>query len=163
MQISATNILLKKIDLNCLRGSYQLNIIQLTLLLRERCCNYTFPLTETTLKFNYPEKTAWIGGTIGIIGDNSKVMNTTSSVLGLPQRPRWHTRMDWSFFLLVLTSDCFPIEVTYPYAKFWCSTPHRFRQNAILLGEHANFWGTLFHSRKLTETVYSSHTRYFSD
>ena len=42
-------------------------------------------LTETTLKFNYPEKTAWIGGTIGIIGDNSKLMNTIASVLlGLP-------------------------------------------------------------------------------
>ena len=42
-------------------------------------------LTETTLKFNYPEKTAWIGGTIGIIGDNSKLMNAIASVLlGLP-------------------------------------------------------------------------------
>ena len=83
MQISAPNIPLEKIALNCLRGTYQLNIIQLTLLLGNSCCNYTFPLTETTLKFNYPEKTAWIGGTIGIIGDNSKVMNTIASVLGL--------------------------------------------------------------------------------
>ena len=86
MQISATNIPLEKIGLNCLdclRGNYHQNIIQLTLLLGKSCCNYTFPLTETTLKFTYPEKTAWIGGTIGIIGDNSKVMNTMASVLGL--------------------------------------------------------------------------------
>ena len=83
MQISATNIPLEKIGLNCLRGNYQQNIIQLTLLLGKSCCNYTFPLTETTLKFTYPEKTAWIGGTIGIIADNSKVMNTIASVLGL--------------------------------------------------------------------------------
>ena len=101
MQISATNIPLAKFDLNCLRGTYQLNIIPLTLLLGKSSCNYTFPVTETTLKFNYPEKTAWVSGTIGIIGDNGKVMNTTESVLGLPQRLRWHTRMDWSFFLLV--------------------------------------------------------------
>ena len=83
MQISATNIPLEKIGLNCLRGNYQQNIIQLTLLLGKSCCNYTFPLTETTLKFTYPEKTAWIGDTVGIIGDNSKVMNTIASVLGL--------------------------------------------------------------------------------
>ena len=81
--------------------TYQLNIIELTLLLGKSSCNYTFPVTETTLKFNYLEKSAWIGGTIGIIGDNSKVMNTIESVLGLPQRLRWHTRMDWSFFPLV--------------------------------------------------------------
>ena len=57
MQISATNIPLEKIGLNCLdclRGNYHQNIIQLTLLLGKSCCNYTFPLTETTLKFNYP-------------------------------------------------------------------------------------------------------------
>ena len=70
MQISATNIPLEKIGLNCLdclRGNYHQNIIQLTLLLGKSCCNYTFALTETTLKFTYPEQIAWIGGTIGII------------------------------------------------------------------------------------------------
>ena len=33
MQISVTNIPLEIIDLNCLRGTYQLNLIQLTLFL----------------------------------------------------------------------------------------------------------------------------------
>ena len=103
MQISATNIPLAKFDLNCLRGTPYLSTEYNTINSpsRKSSCNYTFPVTETTLKFNYPEKTAWISGTIGIIGDNGKVMNTTESVLGLPQRLRWHTRMDWSFFLLV--------------------------------------------------------------
>ena len=53
MQISATNIPLEKIGLNrldCLRGNYHQNIIQLTLLLGKSCCNYTFPLSETTLR-----------------------------------------------------------------------------------------------------------------
>ena len=58
MQISATNIPLEKIDLNWLRGTYQLNIIQLTLLLGKSCCSHTFPLTEPALKFNHPETTA---------------------------------------------------------------------------------------------------------
>ena len=103
MQISATNIPLAKFDLNCLRGTPYLSTEYNTINSpsRKSSCNYTFPVTETTLKFNYPEKTAWISGTIGIIGDNGKVMNTTEWVLGLPQWLRWHTRMDWSFFLLV--------------------------------------------------------------
>ena len=75
MQISATNIPLEKIGLNFLPGNYPQKIIQLTLLLGKSCCNYTFPLTETTLKFTYPEKTAWIGGTIGIIGDTPNCNN----------------------------------------------------------------------------------------
>ena len=40
------NIPLEIVDLNCLRGTYQLNLIQLTLLLGKSCCNYTFPQTE---------------------------------------------------------------------------------------------------------------------
>ena len=127
MQISATNIPLEKNGLNCLRRNYQQNIIQLTLLLEKSCCNYTFPLTETTLKFTYPEKTAWIGGTIGITGDKSKVMNTIAAVLVLPQRLRWHTRMDWSFLLLISPikhqGQCFPLLLIYPSAKFRISTP----------------------------------------
>ena len=43
-----------------------------------------FPSKRTTLKSNYREKTAWVGGTIDIIGDNSKVINTILSALGLP-------------------------------------------------------------------------------
>ena len=117
MQMSATNIPLEKIDLNWLRGTYQLNIIQLTLLPWKSCCNHTFPLTEPTLKFNHPETTAWIGGTIGITGDDSKVMNTIAAVLGLRQRLRWHTRMDWSFFFASVSRD-FPcilylIQISY--------------------------------------------------
>ena len=40
------NIPLEKVELNCLWGTYQLNLIQLTLLLGKSCCNYTFPQTE---------------------------------------------------------------------------------------------------------------------
>ena len=40
------NIPLEIVDLNCLRGTYQLNLIQLTLLLGKSCCNYTFPQRE---------------------------------------------------------------------------------------------------------------------
>ena len=90
MQISATNIPLEKNGLNCLRRNYQQNIIQLTLLLEKSCCNYTFPLTETTLKFTYPEKTAWIGGTIGIIGDNSIIGVDQEKSLGLSQESTWN-------------------------------------------------------------------------
>ena len=43
-----------------------------------------FPSNRNYLKSNYREKTAWVAGTIGIIGDNSKVINTILSVLGLP-------------------------------------------------------------------------------
>ena len=53
-----------------------------------------FPSKRTTLKSNYREKTAWVGGTIGIIGNNSKVMNTIASVLGLPQRLR--CTLEWT-------------------------------------------------------------------
>lgn len=49
---------------------------------------------------------------------------------------------------ILLQRQCFSIEVTHPYAKFRSSN-HRFRQNAILLSEHINFCGALFHSDEI--------------
>ena len=64
-----------------------------------------------------------------------------------------HTRMDWSFLLLISSikhqGQCFPLLLTYPSAKFRISTPNRFSKTCDVNMRSCKFLRQIFHLKKL--------------